>query len=111
VTLTVSQPSYASGASIVVSFTGGPGNDASDWIGVYSYPASGPTPPQPGSLLFQYIGGQHTATTSPTSGSVTLDTTALGKGPWPLPVGGYIAYYLLNDGYTSAASIDFTVTP
>ena len=41
---------------------------------------------------------------------MTLDQSALGQGPWPLPVGGYIAYYLLNDGYTSVASIDFTVT-
>jgi phospholipase C len=110
VVLTVSQPSYKQGDSIVVSFTGGPGNNPNDWIGVYSYPASGPTPPKPGSILFQYIGGAHTPTTAPKSGSVTLDQTALGQGPWPLPVGGYIAYYLLNNGYTSIASIDFTVT-
>ena len=110
VTLTVSQPSYTSGTPIVVSFTGAPGNNANDWIGVYSYPQTGPTPPQPGSLLYMYVGRQHTPSTAPTSGSVTLDSGALGKGPWPLPVGGYIAYYLLNDGYTAAASIDFTVT-
>jgi phospholipase C len=110
VALTVDKPSYKQGDSIVVSFTGGPGNDPKDWIGVYSYPASGPTPPKPGSMLYQYIGGAHTPTTAPKSGSVTLDASALGQGPWPLPVGGYIAYYLLNDGYTSVASIDFTVT-
>jgi phospholipase C len=110
VVLEVSQPSYKQGTSIVVSFSGAPGNNPKDWIGVYAYPASGPTPPQPGSMLYQYVGGSHTPSTAPTSGSVTLDTSALGKGPWPLPVGGYIAYYLLNDGYTAAASIDFTVT-
>jgi phospholipase C len=110
VVLTVDKPSYKQGDSIVVSFTGAPGNNPKDWIAVYSYPATGPTPPQPGSILYQYIGGSHTPTTSPAKGSVTLDQTSVGKGPWPLPVGGYIAYYLLNDGYTSVASIDFTVT-
>jgi phospholipase C len=110
VVLTVSQPSYKQGTPIVVSFSGAPGNNPKDWIAVYPYPASGPTPPQPGSTLYQYVGGSHTPSTAPASGSVTLDMSALGKGPWPLPVGGYIAYYLLNDGYTAAASIDFTVT-
>jgi phospholipase C len=110
VVLTVSQPSYTQDQAIVVSFSGAPGTNPKDWIGVYAYGANGPSQPIPGSLLFQYVGGAHTPTSSPTSGSVTLDQTALGNGPWPLPVGGYIAYYLLNDGYTSAASIDFTVT-
>jgi phospholipase C len=110
VVLTADKPVYHQNDPIVVSFTGAPGNDAKDWIGVYSYPASGPTQPTPGSLLFMYVGGAHTPTTSPASGSVTLNSASLGKGPWPLPVGGYIAYYLLNDGYASVASIDFTVT-
>lgn len=110
VVLTVDKPSYAPGDPIVVSFKGAPGSQPRDWIAVYTYPASGPTPPQPGPLLYQYVGGSHTPTTAPTSGSVTLDASALGAGPWPLTAGGYIAYYLLDDGYTSAASIDFTVT-
>jgi phospholipase C len=110
VVLTVDKPSYKQGDPIVVSFSGGPGNNPNDWIAVYNYSGTGPTPPQPGSLLYQYIGGAHTPTTSPASGSVTLDMSALGQGPWPLPVGGYIAYYLLNSAYTSVASIDFTVT-
>ena len=111
VVLTTDKPTYKQGETITVSFTGGPGNNPKDWIGVYPYGASGPTPPQPGSTLYQYVGGAHTPTTSPTSGSVKLDMSALGKGPWPLPAGGYIAYYLLDDGYTSVASIDFNVTP
>lgn len=110
VVMKVDKPSYKQGDPITVSFTGGPGNNPKDWIGVYTYPASGPTPPKPGSVLFNYIGNTHTPSTSPAQGSVTLDHGALGQGPWPLPVGGYIAYYLLNDGYTSVASIDFTVT-
>ncbi len=28
-----------------------------------------------------------------------------------LPVGEYIAYYLLNDGYTAAAQVEFKVVP
>jgi hypothetical protein len=111
VVLTVASPNNKQGSPIVISFTGGPGNNPKDWIGVYSYGASGPTPPASGSLMWQYIGGSHTASTSPTSGSVTIDSTAAGKDSWPLPVGGYIAYYLLNDGYTSVASIDFNVVP
>jgi phospholipase C len=111
VILTTSKPTYAKSEPIVVSFSGGPANNPKDWIGVYPYPASGPTPPQPGSTLYNYIGGQHNPTTAPASGTVTLDQGALGKGPWPLPAGGYIAYYLLNDGYTSVASIDFNVSP
>jgi hypothetical protein len=43
------------------------------------------------------------------SGMVTLDAASNGNGGWPLPAGGYIAYYLLNDGYTSVSSIDFNI--
>jgi phospholipase C len=111
VVLTVDKPSYKPGDPIVVSFTGGPGNNPMDWIAVYTYTGNGPTAPKPGSLLYQFIGGAHMPTTSPASGSVTLDMSALDQGTWPLPTGGYIAYYLPNNGYASIASIDFTVTP
>ena len=109
VVLTVSAPNTPSGQPISISFTGGPGNDAEDWIGVYSYTSSGPTPPTPGSLMYQFIGGTHTATTSPASGTVVINASAAGTQAWPLPVGSYIAYYLLDNGYTSVASIDFNV--
>jgi phospholipase C len=109
VVLTVASPNIKYNTPFTISFTGGPGNDNQDWIGIYSYTASGPTPPTPGSLMYQFIGGTQTPTTSPVSGSVTIDASAKGKQAWPLPVGGYIAYYLLNNGYTSVASIDFNV--
>ena len=40
---------------------------------------------------------------------VTIDATAAGQQPWPLPAGGYVAYYLLNNGYIDVASVTFTV--
>ncbi len=109
VRLTVSSPNVTYDTPFQISFTGGPGNDAKDWIAIYSYPSTGPTPPAPGSLMWQFIGGTHTASTFPASGSVTIDSTAAANQAWPLPVGSYIAYYLLNNGYSSVASIDFNV--
>ena len=109
VVLTADKPNYAPGDPIVVSFKNAPGNEPKDRIAVYPYTANGPTPPAPGAILYQYIGNTHAPSTSPASGAVTLDASSVDKGPWPLPVGGYIAYYLLNDGYASVASIDFNV--
>ena len=43
------------------------------------------------------------------AGQVTLD--ANGEGDWPLPPGEYDADYLLDDGYSSLAVAQFTVTP
>jgi hypothetical protein len=109
--VTSAKATYAQGEAIEIQFTGAPGNNPLDWIGVYPYTASGPTTPHPGSMLWQRVGGTHTSTTAPPSGSVHLDASAEGAGPWPLPPGGYIAYYLVNGGYTSIASIDFNVSP
>jgi phospholipase C len=111
VVLTVSAPDTKVGTPIVISFMGGPGNDPTDWIGVYAYGPGGPTQPMTGALMYQFIGGTQTASTSPTAGSVTIDATANDRATWPLPAGGYIAYYLLHNGYTSAGSIDFNVVP
>jgi hypothetical protein len=61
--------------------------------------------------MWQYNGGSQAPTTSPASGSVTINASAGDKQAWPLPVGSYIAYYLLGNGYTSVASIDFNVVP
>jgi hypothetical protein len=109
VVLTTDKPDYAPGDPIQITFTNAPGNDPTDWIGVYTYTANGPTPPQPGSLLWEFVGGTQQPTTSPTMGTVTIDASSVNTGTWPLPSGGYIAYYLLANGYTSAASIDFNV--
>lgn len=109
VQLATNKPVYASGESIVVSFTGAPGTRPLDSIAVYPYTAQGPTQPHMGSIVWQYVGGTHTGTTSPTMGQITLDASAVDQGPWPLPKGGYIAYYLVAGSYSSLASIDFNV--
>lgn len=109
VKVSADKPNYKPGDPIKVSFTGGPGANPKDWIAIYEYGPSGPTPPKPGALNWVYIGGTQKPTTSPAMGAVQLDGTTMGKGAWPLPAGGYIAYYLLDDGYASLASIDFNV--
>jgi len=109
VVLSVSMPNITYDTAFQIAFTGAPGNDKEDWIAIYPYTADGPTAPTPGSLMWQFIGGSHTASTSPASGSVTINASAAGADSWPLPVGSYIAYYLLDDGYTSVASIDFNI--
>jgi phospholipase C len=100
-TIALSKTSYAVGEAVVVSFTNGPGN-AKDWIGVYPKGTS----PHPGSTIWQYVNGTHTATTGVTQGTVQLGA---GSGTWPLTVGQWMAYYLVNDGYTSIASVEFDV--
>jgi phospholipase C len=112
IVLTTDMPTYQTGESIQVSFTGAPGTDGKDWIAVYTYPATGATAPNANSLAFAYIDGTQTAGASPMMGTVTIDAASVNPGMggmWPLPAGGYIAYYLLDGGYTQAASIDFTV--
>jgi phospholipase C len=109
--LTLDQPLYQQGNAIQVSFAGAPGNNPKDKIALYTYPAAGPTQPSAtDTLAWTYIGGTQMPSTSPVNGTVTLDMSKLvPNGTWPLPKGGYIIYYLLNDGYTSAASKDLTV--
>ena len=111
VKMSVSSPNVKVNTAFQISFTGAPANDKDDWIAIYTYTANGPTPPAPGPLMWQYIGGSQTASTSPAAGSVTINATAAGADKWPLPAGSYIAYYLLNHGYSSVASIDFNVVP
>ena len=67
------------------------------------------TLPHSGSTLWEYIGGSHKGTSSPVNGTVTINSSSLGVGPWPLTSGSWTAWYLLNDGYTGVASIEFTV--
>jgi hypothetical protein len=105
IVLTTDKPVYSAGQSIVVSWTGGPGNQPLDWIGIYPYG----TLPHSGSTLWEYIGGTQKATKAPVSGSVTISSASLGAGPWPLTAGSWTAWYLLDDGYTGTASVEFTV--
>jgi hypothetical protein len=109
IVLTTDKPNYAVGDPIHISFTGAPGNNGKDWIAVYTYPAAGATPPEPGSLAFQYIDGTHTPGASPAMGTITIDASSVSMATWPLPSGEYIAYYLLNGGLVQASSIDFHV--
>jgi phospholipase C len=110
VAVTTSKPTYAPGEAVVVTFSGGPGDKAKDWIGVYAYGADGQTLPHPGSFAYDYIGGTQTPGASPVMGTVTLDASSVGAaGSWPFPAGKYTAYYLIDDGYAYAASVDFTV--
>jgi phospholipase C len=108
--LTSAKPNYTSGETISITFKNAPGTNAKDWIAVMPYPATGPTPPGSGYLLSKYIGGTATPSTSPKTGTITLDASTLhAPATWPLAKGGYIAYYLVDGGYTQLASIDFNV--
>jgi phospholipase C len=108
--LSLSQPNYAPGDAITVTFTTGPGNNAKDKIALYTYPAAGPTlPSAEATLAWTYIGGTQTPSSAPPTGTVTLDGSKLAHGSWPLEKGGYIVYYLLDNGYTAVASKDFNV--
>jgi phospholipase C len=99
--ISVSKTSYSAGEPVVVSFSGGPGNP-NDWIGVYP---KGTTPHQ-GSTIWSYVGGSQTAGAGLKMGTVTLGS---GSGTWPLTVGSWMAYYLVADGYTPIASVEFDV--
>jgi len=109
--LTLDRSAYRQGEAIRASFAGCPGNNPIDWIAVYPFTAGTPTLPIPGSTLWKYLNNSHVGTVAPTSGTVTLDRAALGRGPWPLPAGEYTAYYLLNDQYRVVDAVDFRVTP
>jgi phospholipase C len=103
--LTLSKTSFAPGESIVVNFANGPGNPK-DWIGVYP---KGVTP-HSGSTIWSYVGGGHTASAGLMSGTVTLDASSVNQAAsWPLAVGSWTAFFLVNDGYSSIASVEFDV--
>jgi phospholipase C len=107
-TIGLSKTSYSSGESIVVSFANGPGN-AKDWIGVY--PKG--TTPKAGSTIWSYVGAAtsapHTAGAGVTMGTVTLTMASQNNTNWPLAVGQWYAYYLVNDGYSAIASVEFDI--
>jgi phospholipase C len=107
-TISTSDTTYTSGVPVVVRFANGPGN-AKDWIGVY--PKG--TTPQPSSTLWSYVGAAATTPHTPgagvTMGMVTLGATSANGSGWPLGIGTWVAYYLVNDGYTSIASVQFDV--
>jgi endonuclease/exonuclease/phosphatase family metal-dependent hydrolase len=99
---------YGVGEPIVVSWTDGPANRW-DWVGVYR--AAKADPKVDYYLLWNYA-GLHAAGAVPpsTSGSMTLDETAMGN-PWPLPPGRYVVHYLVTDRYRSIGNASFEVVP
>jgi phospholipase C len=108
--LSLDKPQYRAGDPIVVRFDNAPGSNPKDKIALFTYGASGPTMPSADNVLaWAYVGGGQTATTAAKSGQVTLDMSKLGHGTWPLAPGGYIVYYLPNDGWIASASKDLTV--
>jgi phospholipase C len=104
--LTTDKAAYASGEPITITFENGPGH-ARDWIGVYPRGAT----VQAVSTAWGYVGGGvHTASSGVTDGQVTLDAGSENNaGGWPLTSGHWVAYFLVDDGYTYVASVSFTV--
>jgi len=95
----VDKRAYQPGEAITLSFSSGPGN-AKDWVAVYP---EGEIPDgNPPSLLWSYVDGTQTGSTGQTEGSVTF------ASGWATP-GTYVAYLLLDDGYTLLASETFSV--
>jgi hypothetical protein len=88
---------YLTGEAISVSFKGAPGN-SKDWIGIYP---SGVQPGTRAATLWFYVNGTRNATTGQSEGTV--------KFPAGVSVGDWVAYLLLNDGYTIAATSVFKV--
>jgi phospholipase C len=106
--ITLPKTSFASGEAITATFGGGPGN-AKDWIAVYPRMQT----PMSGSTAWEYCANSsHTAPTQGvTMGTVTLGASSVSNASaWPLAAGtSWTAYYLVNDGYTSVASVEFDI--
>ncbi len=94
--VTTSEPTYAVGEGIEVSWTNVRG-DRWDWIGVYRRSAD---PKVAWYLLWTY-------TDARVAGTVTLDRSSV--GPWPLDEGRYRVWVLRDDGYRALAGADFDV--
>lgn len=106
--LSTDKAAYGPSEPIRVTFTDAPGNNGADWIGIYE---RGRTPDY-GSRAFRYIGGGgELGGPAPASGTVVFDAGAVGtRITWPFPAGDYTAWYLVNDGYSSLGSVDFSTT-
>jgi phospholipase C len=86
IALTASPASVATGSTITVSWSGAPrGSSTKDWIGMY---VLGQTPGHVASTWWKYTNGAR-------SGSLSL------AAPTPAT---YVFYYLLDDGYSIAAT-------
>jgi len=110
-TLTLDQTSYAQNEPIHLTFANGPGN-AMDWVAIY---VRGQAPAFAQSVAWAYVSAAasspHTAGAGGIkSGTVTLDGNSVDNGHgWPLSKGSYMANFLVNNGYTSIASVGLDV--
>lgn len=93
------QRSYTPNQPITISFTNGPANPK-DWIGIY--PADR-LPGNGNSLLWNYVDPANPGTVGLASGTITFSAG--------LPLGSYIAYFLVNDTYDVLFSEPFSVVP
>jgi hypothetical protein len=82
---------YASGESIVVTFSDGPGN-AKDWLGLYR---EGQTPSEDLAELWVFVDGTTDGLVALSSGSATF--SGLNPGKW-------VVYFFENDTYEVLAS-------
>src|SRR5215510_4899182 len=67
--------------------------------------------PAPPSTVFSYVGGaNHVPAGGRTDGTVTLSAASANKpSQWPLAQGRWVAWFLVDDGFTTVASVEFTV--
>jgi phospholipase C len=109
--LTVDETSYTQGTPIHFTFTNGPGN-AKDWIAIY---VRGQAPAYAKSVAWAYVSAAaaspHTAgAPGVKSGTLTLDANSVDNGhSWPLAKGSYMANFLIDDGYSSIASVELDI--
>lgn len=96
VLLTTDAAVYGVGDPITARWENGPGNRW-DWIGLYAAPGD----PYDYFLGYNYTGSE-------VEGAAVFDASAPAID-WPLPPGDYELLYLLNDGYTAAATAAFSV--
>jgi hypothetical protein len=61
--------------------------------------------------VFSYVGGaNHIPAGGRTDGAVTLTAASANKpSQWPLASGRWVAWFLVDDGFTTVASVEFTV--
>ena len=94
---------YAEGEEVIAIASG---DGAKDWIGVYKKNEK----PGGGTVALQWY---YVKDFNGVEANTTKDAIVDAQHPADvnLPVGEYIAYYLLNDGYTAAAQVEFKVVP
>jgi len=99
---TLNKTDYRVGETLSASWTGLSSPAGSDWIGIYPRNMSGVPDGSPISTIWYYLNNTRTATTGAASGTVNFTNPGLPAGEWR-------AYFLLNDGYLSLGTVDFTV--